>query len=148
GVTAARRPQPSHAISPAGSLAVATDASAAVVFQTDGLHKATVAVARCLAMAMYAMWRSRVRTYRRRADASQRRLHQGPPPPRRQRGAGGEPATDQDPRKREKVTMRNQGGGKARYLVCGANVRTLMLATTLECLMDEAPRTQRTYAQR
>jgi len=44
--------------------------------------------------------------------------------------------------------MRNQGGGKARYLVCGANTGKHVSATTLECLMDEAPRTRRTYAPR
>lgn len=42
--------------------------------------------------------------------------------------------------------MRNQGGGKARYLVCGATTRPRAAATTLECLMDEAPQTRRTYA--
>ena len=44
--------------------------------------------------------------------------------------------------------MRNQGGGKARYLVCGANTGKLAVATTSKCLMDEAPRTRRTYAPR
>jgi hypothetical protein len=45
------------------------------------------------------------------------------------------------------MTMRNQGGGKARYFV-GANTGKLAVATTLECLMDEARRTRRTYVPR